>query len=371
MMTAVPTVEPTYDPNFSEKSRQDFVLSLKRLANGAAQQRVRQAYRQEVLPRLRAERGAEPQRRADIDSPLAQSLAFRYWAVLTHHSQSMMWDAIEPTARRVEPDVARRLGALRTRKTLGSLELDPALVAPTPIGDTEIHRQPGGYCGLVEGDDLMPGLRYFGASMIYSVGKGNTQAATDGRAKVLLDEIARRRPGFAPKRILDLGCGIGVHAQPIALAFPQAQYHAVDVAAGLLRYGHLLAEERGAAIHFHQRDAADTRFAAASFDLVISNILFHETSHAGVPRILRECRRVLAPGGLMIHADVATQVSRLELDDQAMNAWQDRWNGEPFWSGFAETDMRAALIDAGFPTEQVFAEHVKGGSGLAYVFGAA
>ena len=365
------TAAPIYDPNFTEKSRQDFVLSLKRLANGPAQQRVRDDYRQVVLPRLRAELGHEPAVRAEVENSLARSSSFRYWAVLTHHSQGMMWQAIEPTARRVEPEVSRRLAALRSGKPRGSLELDPALAVPHPIGDTEIHRQPEGFHGRADGEDVLPGLRYFGASMIYSVGKGNTQAATDGRAKVLLDEIARRRPGFKPKRILDLGCGIGVHAQPIALAFPAAEYHAVDVAAGLLRYGHVAAEERGVSIHFHQRDAADTRFADASFDLVISNILFHETNHEWLPRILRECRRVLAPGGLMVHADVATQASRLGLDDQVMNAWQDRWNGEPFWSGFAEHDMRKALIAAGFPSESVFAEHVRGGSSFAYVFGSA
>lgn len=360
-----------YDPNLTEKSRQDFVLSLKRLANGPAQQRVRDKYRRELLPRLRSELGREPLTRSDVERDLARSAEFRYWAVLTHQSQSMMWEAIEPTAQRIAPEVSQRLAALRSGQSKGSLELDPALAVPAPIADTEIHRQPFGYCGLEQGDDVLPGLRYLGAAMIYSVGKGNAHAATDGRGKVLLDEIARRRPGWRPRRILDLGCGIGVHAQPIALAFPEAEYHAVDVAAGLLRYGHVAAEARGVPIHFHQRDAADTRFADASFDLVISNILFHETSHEWLPRILRECRRVLAPGGLMVHADVATQAARLGLDDQVMNAWQDHWNGEPFWSGFAESDLRAAMVAAGFPAETVFAEHVKGGSGFAYVFGAA
>lgn len=362
---------PIYDPNFTEKSRQDFVLSLKRLANGAAQQRVRDKYRRDLLPQLQSSLGRAPRTREEMQDPLARTTEFRYWALLTHHSQSMMWAAIEPTARRVEPEVSARLAALRSGQPKGSLELDPALKVPSPIADTEIHRQPFGYCGLAEGDDVLPGLRYLGAAMIYSVGKGNTHAATDGRAKVLLDEIARRRPGWRPQRILDLGCGIGVHAQPIALTFPDAEYHAVDVAAGLLRYGHVAAEARGVPIHFHQRDAADTRFADGSFDLVISNILFHETSHEWLPRIMRECRRVLAPGGMMLHADVATQTTRLGLDDQVMNAWQDHWNGEPFWSGFAESDLRAAMIDAGFPAEQVFAEHVKGGSSFAYVFGAA
>jgi len=360
-----------YQPDFTEKTRQEFVLAVKRLANGAAQQRVRDRYRHELLPRLRARLGREPRSREEVEAELAGTEEFRYWATLTHHSQSMMWASIEPTAQRLAPEVERRFAQLRGGAAVGSLELDPALVVPAPISTTEIHRQPVGYGGREAGDDVLPGLRYIGAALIYSVGKGNTHAASDGRAQVLLNEIARRRPGWRPRRILDLGCGIAVHSQPIALAFPEAEYHAVDVAAGLLRYAHVAAEARGVPLHLHQRDAAATGFADATFDLVLSNILFHETSHEGLPRILRECRRVLAPGGLMLHADVATQVGRHGLDDQVMNAWQDRWNGEPFWSGFAETDLRAAIIAAGFPAESVFVEHVKGGSGVACVFGAA
>jgi len=366
-MSATPS---PYSPNFTEKTRQDFVLSLKRIANGQVQQRVREIWNSEVLPAVSRGRGTAPQHWREVAAPLARTLPYRQWAVFTHHSQTMMWQAVEDTARRLEPAANRRYAAVRRGPTRGSLELEPSQSVPRPIGNTEIHRQPQGYAGQSASEDVAPGLRYHGATMIYSVGKGRTHAATDGRGQLLIDEIVKRRPGFKPRRILDLGCGIGLHAQPIALTFPEAEYHAIDVAPGLLRYAHLLAEDRGVAIHFHQRDAADTKFAAASFDLVVSNIFFHETSHEHLPRILRECRRLLAPGGLTLHADVATQPSRLGLDDQVMNAWQDLWNGEPFWSAFAEYDMREQLIAAGFSAERVFAEHVRSGGGVSYVFGA-
>jgi SAM-dependent methyltransferase len=267
---------------------------------------------------------------------------------------------------------AQRMQRLRTRSDRrGTLQLDPALHVPPPIGNTEIHRQPGGFVGSADPDDVSAGLRYFGASMIYSVGKGQSGAAGDGRAGALLEQLQRRFPGMAaPRRILDLGCGIGVHAQAIAREFPDAEYHAVDVAAGLLKFGHLLAEERGTPIHFHQRDAAHTGFDAASFDLVLSNILFHETNAARLPQILRECRRVLRPGGAMLHVDVPTQPARLPLEDQVMNDWQVRWNGEPFWTAFAERDMRAEIIAAGFEAGQVFAAHESRPGGVWYVFGA-
>jgi SAM-dependent methyltransferase len=366
------STQTVYVPTHAEKARQDFVLSLKLLANGAAQQRVRDEYRHRVLPAVRERLGAEPARREDVQPAVERSASFRQWAALTHRSQSMMWDAIEATARRAEPGTVSRYARLRSGGARrGSLELDPALHVPPPIGNTEIHRQPGGYAGHPEADDLAPGLRYLGAAMIYAPGKGQKQAAGDGRAQVLLGQLRERFPDLAPpRRILDLGCGIGVHSQGIAVEFPDAEYHGVDVAAGLLRFGHLLAEERGVPIHFHQRDAARTGFADASFDLVISNILFHEVNAARLPQILRECRRVLRPGGVMLHADVATQVTRLPLEDQVMNDWQVRWNGEPFWTAFSRYDMREETVAAGFAAERSFAEHVRTPSGVSYVFGA-
>jgi SAM-dependent methyltransferase len=284
----------------------------------------------------------------------------------------MMWDAIEATARRVEADARARFAALGGAGTrCGSLELDPSLRVPPPISNTEIHRQPGGFCGSADPLDLSPGLRYIGASMIYAVGKGQPGAAGDGRAHLLISKLRERFPDLrAPARILDLGCGIGVHSQAIAREFPEAEYHGIDVAAGLLRFGHLIAEERGVPIHFHQRDAAHCGFEDASFDLVLSNILFHETNSARLPQILRECRRVLRPGGAMLHMDVATQLARHELDDQVMNHWQVRWNGEPFWTGFAERDMRREIEAAGFAPQLTFAEYVDKPGGAFYAFGA-
>ena len=360
-----------YQPSRTEKARQDFVLSLKFLTNGPAQQRVREDYREQIEPALTQQHGAPPTQRADVQQALAGSLSFRQWAVLTHRSQTMMWDSIEATTRRMAPAATRRLLALRAEGPRhGSLELDPALAIPPPIGNTEIHRQPGGFHGAAD-PDLTPGLRYIGASQIYAPGKGNFEAAGDDRGAALARQVRARFPDLQPARILDLGCGIGLHAQSVARAFPDAEYHAVDVAAGLLRFAHLLAEDRGVPIHFHQRDAARTGFADGHFDLIVSNILFHETNSARLPQILRECRRLLRSGGAMLHVDVGTQVTRLPVDDQVMNDWQVRWNGEPFWTAFAQYDMREEIVAAGFDPEKAFAEHVaKAGAAPAYLFGA-
>ena len=156
--------QSVYVPTREEQLRQDFVLSLKFLANGPAQQTVREAYRREVAPRIEQRLGRAPAQRAEVETALARTTAFRQWAVLAHRTQSMMWSAIEATTRRVTPQALQKYAGLRTGAVrCGSLELDPALAIPPPIGNTEIHRQPGGFVGGAE-PDLTPGLRYVGAS---------------------------------------------------------------------------------------------------------------------------------------------------------------------------------------------------------------
>jgi len=49
--------------------------------------------------------------------------------------------------------------------------------------------------------------------------------------------LREREPAFAPRRILDLGCGVGNSTLPWAEGFPGAEVHAVDVAAPLLCAG--------------------------------------------------------------------------------------------------------------------------------------
>jgi SAM-dependent methyltransferase len=365
------TMTPIYSPTTTEKLRQDFVLGLKLLANGAMQRRVRGAFVARIEPQARQRLGRAPARRAEIAAALARTPDFREWAALTHGSQSMMWRAVEATVSRSMSAAAERFAELLSRRNkAGSLELQPNFTVPEPISAVEIHRQPGGYVAERVPNDLGAGLRYQGSGLIYSPGKGNATGA-DARGAYIAGLIRERFPGFAPRRVLDLGCGIGLASQGLQRAFLPDEMVAIDVAAPLLRLAHLLAEEQAAPLHFKQRDATSTGFAAGSFDLIVSNIMFHETSARQVPLILRECRRLLAPSGVVFHLDVPTQVERLSLPDQVMNDWQVRWNGEPFWTGFAETDMRQALVAAGFDPAAVFAEHVsRPGGGFWYTFGA-
>ena len=121
-----------------------------------------------------------------------------------------------------------------------------------------------------------------------------------------VDWIKQKYPGFKPARILDMGCAVGHSTVPYAQGWPEAEVHGIDVAAPMLRYAHARAESLGAKIHYSQQNAEKMDFEDASFDLIVSHILLHETSEKAIRRVISECHRLLRPGGLMVHAETVS-----------------------------------------------------------------
>ncbi|MEO8520489.1 MAG: class I SAM-dependent methyltransferase [Acidobacteriota bacterium] len=95
-------------------------------------------------------------------------------------------------------------------------------------------------------------------------------------------------------RVLDAGCGGG--GMPLSLAEEAAQVIGIDPAERFQDAGVRLGRERGMAnLHFALADGMALPFAAGAFDLVLSHAVIEHVADA--PLYLRECARVLAPGG--------------------------------------------------------------------------
>jgi SAM-dependent methyltransferase len=95
-------------------------------------------------------------------------------------------------------------------------------------------------------------------------------------------------------RVLDAGCGGG--GMPLSLAEHAKDVVGIDPFDRFSKAGVVLGRERGLSnLRFARADGMALPFAAGSFDLVLSHAVIEHVSDA--TRYLRECRRVLAPGG--------------------------------------------------------------------------
>lgn len=95
-------------------------------------------------------------------------------------------------------------------------------------------------------------------------------------------------------RVLDAGCGGG--GMPLSLAEHADEVIGIDPINRFGQAGVTLGRERGLRrLHFLQADGMALPFPAATFDLVLSHAVIEHVADASL--YLRECRRVLTPGG--------------------------------------------------------------------------
>ena len=349
-------------PTADEAARQRFVVAFKQALNRTLRPTNRALFESVVAPQFAAAQGHPPAGREEIRSAMYAHPAYRSWSALHRAAQEQMWVAVGDSVFRERERLsaaAARLDDPRTRR--GSLELDPAFVPPRGVTAVDIHLQTGGYALDLGGQDCSAGALYECGGNLYAFGQGISR--NDSKAAHVQRYIAERFPGLAPRRILDMGCSAGSASVPYALAFPDAEVHAIDVGAGMLRYAHARAEALGAAVHFHQRDCADTRFTDEHFDLIVSHNLMHEISDATRRGMLRESWRLLRPGGVCVHQDVPLRFAGLGEFDKFELSWDTRNNNEPFWEVYANADLAADLASAGVPADRITVGHLPSSQG--------
>jgi SAM-dependent methyltransferase len=103
------------------------------------------------------------------------------------------------------------------------------------------------------------------------------------------------------ERLLDIGCGEGVAFDMLQRTFGAKSIVGMDIDPESVRRAREAAVRVGGNIEVSLADAAHLPVADAAFDLIFCHQMLH---HANDPAgVLRECRRVLAPGGWLLLAE--------------------------------------------------------------------
>lgn len=332
-----------------EASRQEFAKSFKQYIQQQILPGVATVFRGRAAPRFERETGRAPEHRRDIRRAMVDDPYFQHYAATNRIAQELLWDSVIDSLEREDETLQQAL-ASASEQNAGELRLDDTLPVPGYVTALDIHCMPGGYAGDGEGAGPELGALYDRGVYLYTM--GYLGPLNDDMGRSVCNYLKRNYPDFRPRRIIDLGCTVGHSTLPFKEAFPDAEVWGVDVAAPQLRYAHARAGALGLDVNFAQMNAEGTGFEAGAFDLVVSNILLHETSARAMPRIFDECHRLLADGGLMIHADLPPftkmdDFSQFLLDNET---W---YNNEPFWGAMREMDQEALAHAAGFAAGEV------------------
>src|SRR3984893_15153313 len=103
------------------------------------------------------------------------------------------------------------------------------------------------------------------------------------------------------RSILDLACGPGAWVLDMAYEYPRVKVTGIDISRGMIEYAQALAREQNLQnTAFHVMTVLEPlKFPDNSFDLVNARAMFGFMSRADWPKLVKECMRILKPGGIL------------------------------------------------------------------------
>jgi ubiquinone/menaquinone biosynthesis C-methylase UbiE len=337
------------DKTLDEKARQNFVSGLRAYILNDMATDMRAAYEGEVRPRFERAHGRAPRDGAEVHAAMRGNEYFKFYSSMRVTAQDMVWQSVLPVVDRERDTLVERAQVLAQQVPGVRLELDPSVAVPRSVSAIDVHLMPGSYDRENQPDDLSAGAVYDNGLAVFSFGLMGQNLDDIGQSVSRF--VRAKYPGFKPRRILDLGCTIGHNTGSWKDSYPAAEVTGVDVAAPCLRYGAARARAQGRAIEFVQMNAESLAYDDARFDLVFSSMFLHEVPRQGIAKVLSEARRVLKPGGLMLHMELPPN-SQMSPYDAFYLDWDSYYNNEPYYKPFRDQKPEALCRAAGFAAEK-------------------
>lgn len=346
------------ETSHDEIERINFLAQMNRHLAARVVPGVKAAFEKRVVPAFEARHSRPMADRHEARRALLEDSSFQTWSALRRMTMEQRQQAGRWTALRQR----ERLNAVAGQMTDGDprLQLDPALPIPRYVSAVDHHCMTGSYHTEYGPGDVVNGANYDHAGFVTT--SGLLGKYSDGGGRAVVKWVKRNLPDFQPRRILEIGGTVGHSSLPLAQAFPQAEMTIVDLGAPVLRYGLARAKSLGIDnVRFVQASGEDlSMFEDASFDWIQTTMFLHELSSKAMRAILRETRRLLAPGGIVLHVEQPQYAPDMPLFEQAMRDWDAFYNNEPFWSRMHEMDLDAEMIAAGFAGETLIHGGVTG-----------
>ncbi|MEC4812945.1 MAG: class I SAM-dependent methyltransferase [Scytonema sp. PMC 1069.18] len=331
-----------------EVARYNFLMNLNRHLATIISPGNKIIYEKRVRPNFKQEHCRDFQNRKEVREAMEKDPYYQDWSALRRATMEMRQQAGRSMVLRQANELADKAQGVNQGKD--TLKLNPDLDIPHYVQVVDHHCMPGSYyTELVEGD-VTAAANY--DSGLFVTTAGLLGRMNDGGGRAIAQWLKKEHPIFYPKRILDIGCGLGHNVIPIAQAYPDAEVIAIDVAAPMLRYGHARSQSLGVKnVTFIQMDGVNTGFPSESFDWIQTTMFLHETSYQALHKIMEEIYRMLRFGGLTLHIEQPQYTQDMDLYEQFIRDWDAYYNNEPFWSKMHDIDVKKLMVQAGFQSD--------------------
>ncbi len=343
--------------NHDERARYNFLANLNRFVSTVIAPGNKTAYDQRVEPAFKKENGRTFNDRFEVGEAMKKDPVYQMWAALRRSTMEMRQQNGRATVLRQASALAHKTA--EQLKLKNNLQLKDGFAVPPYLTHVDNHLMPGSYHTAYFKGDVANAANY--DSGLFVTSGGMLGSLTDGGGRAIAKWVKETYPDFKPKRILDIGCGLGHNMLPIAEAFPEATVIGIDAGAPMLRYGAARANALGIKnVEFIQADAASmNEFADGDFDWVQTTMFLHETGGKSIHKIFKEINRVLKSKGLNLHIEQPQYTPEMSMYEQFMRDWDAYYNAEPYWGHMHDLEPIDLMEEAGVPKENFMQVGVK------------
>ncbi len=332
------------ETNHDERARYNFIANLnKHLAHLSQGNKL--AFEKRVQPSFSESEGRDFETREEVKEAMKGDPHYQAWSALRRCTMEMRQQAGRSMVLRQAESLRDKAATLNEGRD--SLVLNENCEPPAYLRAIDNHLMPGSYHTEVIEGDVSAAANY--DSGVFVTTAGLLGRYNDGGGKAIAKWMRETYPDFNPKRILDIGCGMGHNVLPLALAFPEAEIIAIDTGAPMLRYGHARMVDLGISnVRFLQLEASELPFENESFDWIQSTMFLHETGGKSIYKIMKEIHRLLRPEGITLHIEQPQYTEDMSLYEQFIRDWDAYYNSEPYWSKMHDIQPIDLMAEAGF-----------------------
>ncbi len=167
----------------------------------------------------------------------------------------------------------------------------------------------------------------------------------DANLRQSYHQVLQEKLTSPPKRIVDLGCGVGMSTLTLQDIYPQAQITGIDLSPYFLAVAAYRAS-KAQNINWLNVAAEATGLPDNSCDLVSACLVFHELPATAAQDIIIEARRILSPGGHLAIMDMNPQSEIFtKMPPYILTLLKST---EPYLDQYFALDIEKTLIESGF-----------------------